>query len=385
MLPVCTTASSPLSSEFRQLWGDEAPPLHESALQEHPRPILLVDNTQFPAVIWGDMKAWLMDDFNGIGSLRLAEAPNPVPQPDEVILQVNYAALNPADRYLAENLYPAKPRLPHILGRDGMGMVVEVGSGVTGVRVGDRRAILRGQVGSNRPGTFAQRVAVPAQDLVEIPAGWSEPEAAGATLVYLTAYQALTMWGPLPSPAVVLVTGASGGVGVAAVQLAAAMGYKVLALSRNPEKSRRLEQLGAAATFNPEDSKWRQAAKTLLEPRRVDLAIDNIGGKLLPEVIDTLGEHGRVSLVGRLAGPVPSFNTATLFFRRLRLGGVAVGGWTNAESHAAWQQIVELLARAGARPQVDKVFPFDQLPQAFERLERGPMGKVLLAVRSSNS
>jgi NADPH2:quinone reductase len=329
------------------------------------------------------MKAWLIDEFNGIGGLRLAETPNPVPQPDEVILQINYAALNPADRYLAENLYPAKPRLPHILGRDGVGMVVEVGSGVTGVLVGDRRAILRGQVGSNRAGTFAQRVALPAQDLVEIPAGWSEPEAAGATLVYLTAYQALTMWGPLPSPAVVLVTGASGGVGVAAVQLAAAMGYKVLALSRNPEKGRRLEQLGAAATFNPEDSKWRQAAKTLLEPGRVDLAIDNIGGKLLPEVIDTLGEHGRVSLVGRLAGPVPNFNTASLFFRRLRLGGVAVGGWTNAESHAVWQQVVDQLARAGARPQVDKIFPFDQLPQAFERLERGPMGKVLLAVRSS--
>jgi NADPH2:quinone reductase len=223
---------------------------------------------------------------------------------------------------------------------------------------------------------------VPAQDLIEIPAGWSEPEAAGATLVYLTAYQALTMWGPLPPSAVVLVTGASGGVGVAAVQLAAALGHKVLALSRRPEKSRRLEQLGATATFNPEDPKWREAVKSLLGMRRVDLAIDNIGGKLLPEVIDTLGEQGRVSVVGRLAGPVPSFNTATLFFRRLRLGGVAVGAWANAESRAAWQQVVALLARAGARPQVDKVFPFDQLPQAFERLARGPMGKVLLAVRS---
>ena len=123
-------------------------------------------------------------------------------------------------------------------------------------------------------------------------------------------------------------TGASGGVGVAAVQLAAAMGHKVLALSRSPEKRRRLEQLGATATFNPEDPEWRRAVKTMLAPRRVDLAIDNIGGKLLPEVIDTLGELGRVSLVGRLAGPVPSFNTATLFFRRLRLGGVAVGAWT---------------------------------------------------------
>jgi NADPH2:quinone reductase len=141
------------------------------------------------------MRAWIIDDFKGIGGLRLADVPNPVPQPEEVILQVQYAALNPADRYLAENLYPAKPRLPHILGRDGIGTVVEVGSGVKDVRVGDRRVILRGEVGGNRPGTFAQRVAVPAQDLIEIPAGWSEPEASGATLVYLTAYQALTMWG----------------------------------------------------------------------------------------------------------------------------------------------------------------------------------------------
>ena len=161
------------------------------------------------------------------------------------------------------------------------------------------------------------------------------------------------------------------------------MGHKVMALSRSPEKSRRLEQLGATATFDPEDPKWRQAVKSMLAPRRVDLAIDNIGGKLLPEVIDTLGEHGRVSVVGRLAGPVPNFNTATLFFRRIRLGGVAVSAWTNAESRAAWQEVLSLLARTGARPQVDQVFPFDQLPQAFERLAQGPMGKVLLAVQPS--
>jgi NADPH2:quinone reductase len=329
------------------------------------------------------MQAWLMNDYKGIGGLHLADAPDPLPQPDEVILQLHYAALNPADAYLAEKMYPAKPRLPHILGRDGLGTVVEVGSGVGDIRVGDRRAILRSEVGISRPGTFAQRVAVPAQDLVEIPLDWTELEAAGATLVYLTAYQALTMWGPLPPSAVVLVTGASGGVGVAAVQLAAALGHKVVALSRSPEKCRRLEALGATATFNPEDLKWSLTLKTTLAPRQVDLAIDNIGGKLLPQVIYTLGELGRVSLVGRLAGPVPSFNTATLFFRRIRMGGVAVHGWSNAESRAAWRQVLDLLARAGARPQVDKVFPFDQLPQAFERLVQGPMGKVLLALRSS--
>ena len=109
------------------------------------------------------MQAWLMDDYKGIAGLRLADAPDPVPQPDEVVLEVHYAGLNPADAYLAEKQYPAKPRLPHILGRDGVGTVVAVGSGVGDIRVGDRRAILRSEVGINQPGTFAQRVAVPAR------------------------------------------------------------------------------------------------------------------------------------------------------------------------------------------------------------------------------
>jgi NADPH2:quinone reductase len=297
------------------------------------------------------------------------------------VLEVHYAALNPADRYLAERQYPAKPALPHILGRDGVGTVAELGAGVSGLRVGDRRVVLRCDVGGNRPGTFAERVALPAEGLVEAPGDWSDAEAAGATLVYLTAYQALTMWGELPPRPVILVTGASGGVGVATVQLAAALGCTVLALSRSAEKSRRLLQLGATATFNPEEPGWRQAAKAAVAPRRVDLEVDNVGGKFLPEAIDTLGELGKVSLVGRLAGPVPNFNTATLFFRRIRIGGVAVGAYTSAEALAGWQEVLKLLARSGARPLVDSVFPFGQLPKAFARLAEGPLGKVLLQVK----
>jgi len=326
------------------------------------------------------MKAWVLDHLTGISHLRLAELPDPVPGEGEVVLAPHYAALNPADRYLAEGQYPAKPSLPHILGRDAMGTVVQLGPGASDTRVGDRRLILRSEVGINRPGTFAQLVSVAVSHLVELPAGWTGQESAGAALVYLTAYQALTMWGSLPPSSVVLVTGASGGVGVATVHLATALGYKVIALSRSSQKRDRLCQLGATAAFDPEDPHWRHHLKALLAPRRVDLAIDNIGGKLLPEVIDTLGEFGKVSLVGRLAGPVPSFNTAALFFRRIRMGGVAVGACTSAESQANWRHVLELLACTGARPQVDQVFPFDQLPQAFERLEQGPLGKVLLAV-----
>jgi len=327
------------------------------------------------------MRAWLLDDFNGLRALRIAEIPDPQPSSGEVLLEVHYAGLNPADRYLAEKQYPLRPKLPHILGRDGIGRVLATGEGVTGVAPGDLRAVLRGDTGGTRPGTFAEKVAVPAEDLVPVPDGWTEQEAAGATLVYLTAYQALTMWEPLAPGAVVLVTGASGGVGVASVQLAKALGCHVVALSRSAEKSERLRQLGAADTFNPDDGDWPKRLKAALGTRRVDLAVDNIGGKLFPQMIETLGERGRVSVVGRLAGPVPEFNTATLFFRRLRIGGVAVGAYTKAEGHAAWREVVKLLRSINAKPLVDRVFPFEELRQAFDRLASGPMGKVLLAVR----
>jgi len=159
------------------------------------------------------------------------------------------------------------------------------------------------------------------------------------------------------------------------------MGYTVIALSRSEQKQRRLKKLGAALTFNPEDSRWTTDAKAALAPRGVDLAVDNIGGKLLPEVIDTMGELGKISLVGELAGPVPNFNTGTLFSRRLRIGAMALGYYTPEEARAAWQEVLCQLARSGARPLVDRVFSFEQLPQAFDRLAEGPMGKVLLNVK----
>ena len=169
------------------------------------------------------MRAWLLNDFAGLGALHLAEIPDPLPRANEVLLKVQFAGLNPADRYLAERQYPLKPPLPHILGRDGMGTVLSLGPNVVGIPLGARRIILRSDVGGTRPGTFAEKVVVPIEDLAEVPKGWTDEQASGAALVYLTAFQALTMWGPLPSSSIILVTGASGGVGVACVHLAAAI------------------------------------------------------------------------------------------------------------------------------------------------------------------
>jgi NADPH2:quinone reductase len=156
------------------------------------------------------------------------------------------------------------------------------------------------------------------------------------------------------------------------------MGHTVVGLSRDAEKRDKLKSIGMDLALDPTHPQWRTSLKNLLGGRRVNLVIDNIGGPLFPEVLATLGDHGRVSVVGRLAGPVPQFNTSSLLFRRLRIGGVQVGAYSNAESRAAWSEILKLLNKTNARPIVDQVFPFEQLPAAFARLANGPMGKVLI-------
>jgi NADPH2:quinone reductase len=299
----------------------------------------------------------------------LAEVPDPAPGAGEALIAVSLAGLNPADRYLAKGEYPAKPAMPHILGRDGLGVVEKVGDGVIGLKPGDRVILLRSEVGVNRPGTFAGKATVPVESLAPVPIGWTDEQAAGAALVYLTAHQALAQWGEL-APSIVLITGASGGVGVAAVQLAAAGGHTVLALSRSESKRETLRTLGADFCFDPTDEDWTSQLKHALGTHRVDLAIDNIGGPEFSEVISVLGHGGRVSAVGRLAGPVPQFNTSTLFFRRIKIGGVHVGDYKPPQAQAAWKSVVQTMNRAAAKPLVDSVFRFEKLIDAFAKLEK---------------
>jgi NADPH:quinone reductase-like Zn-dependent oxidoreductase len=163
------------------------------------------------------------------------------------------------------------------------------------------------------------------------------------------------------------------------VHLAHALGYTVIGLSRSEEKSRKLREMGAAITLDPA-SGWRKVLKERLGTRRVDLAIDNIGGAGFSELLDVMGMWGRISVVGRLAGPVPEFNTAALFFRRLRIGGVALSTYTNEEHHAAWREVLKTLGKTGAKPLVDHVYAFEEAKEAFKRLEAGPMGKVVVKI-----
>jgi NADPH:quinone reductase len=330
------------------------------------------------------MRAWLMESYDGVEKLRLAEVADPQPGPGQALLRVRFAALNPADAFLARGMYPARPPLPHILGRDGVGEVLAVSPDVTTVRVGETVGILRGVTGVDAWGTLAEKVVVPITNLVAVPPGWSLEEMAGAPLVFLTAWQALTQWTDPPAPpdagSVLLVTGASGGVGVASVLLGKSMHLSVVALSRSAKKGAKLKELGADFVFNPEDPHLRKTVLAAIAPNKVDLAVDNVGGALFNEVVAMLGHRGRISVVGRSGGVVPEFNTATLFFRRNRIGGVSVGDYGPGAAQAAWKQICSRLDAMGKRPVVDSVFRFEEVKEAFARLAQGPMGKVLIRV-----
>jgi NADPH2:quinone reductase len=330
------------------------------------------------------MRAWLMDSYDGVEKLRLGEVDDPQPGPAEVLLRVKLAALNPADAFLARGMYPAKPPLPHILGRDGVGEVLAVGPGVENVHVGDTVGILRCNVGVESWGTLAEKVVVPTESVTPVPHGWTLEEMAAAPLVFLTAWQALTQWSDPPAPpgagSVLLVTGASGGVGVASVLLGRSMDLTVVALSRSADKRATLMRLGADFVADPGDANLRKAVLASISPKHVDMAVDNVGGPLFNQVVAMLGYGGRISVVGRSGGTVPEFNTASLFFRRNRIGGVSVGDYTAQGAHIAWKQIVGRVNAIGRRPVIDTILPFQEVKAGFARLAQGPMGKVVVRV-----
>jgi len=330
------------------------------------------------------MRAWLMESYDGIERLRLGEVSDPRPGPDDVLLDVRFAGLNPADAFLASGMYPAKPCLPHILGRDGVGEVAAVGTGVHDVRPGETVGILRCNVGVDVWGTLAEKVVVPARSVARPPQDWSLEEMAAAPLVFLTAWQALTQWSNPPAPpppgSKVLVTGASGGVGGAAVLLGKSMNLTLVALSRSVDKRARLQELGADFVFDPNEPNLAKVIAGAIAPNKLDLVIDSVGGPLFSQLVGLLNYGGRMSVVGRSGGPVPEFNTATLLFRRIRIGGVSVGDYSAEQAQAIWKEIVGRLDAIGRRPQIDSTVAFEKVKEGFSRLAQGPMGKVLVQV-----
>jgi NADPH:quinone reductase len=324
------------------------------------------------------MKSWRFHEFGDIKNLQLEEIPVPEPGKGEALIKLEYASLNPADRFLVEGKYPRPGTPPFAVGRDGCGVIERASSGGR-FQKGQRVIVLRGEVGVQREGTLAEYAAVPEESLAPLPQGWNPQEGAAAPLVHLTAWQALVDEGGLTADKTVLITGASGGVGTAALSLAKASEARVVALSRNIEKRERLMQIGADFTFNSEDPDLVHHVRQALDGGQADIVVENLAGPFLQKSIQLTGYKGRICVVGMLAGLKSEITIGSFLFKRIHIIGIAVGNYAPGEAQAAWQKIVATLDQSRRRPFIDRIFPMGQVQEAFAYLSTGPLGKVLIS------
>jgi len=306
----------------------------------------------------------------------------PEPGAGEALLKLSHAALNPADRYMVQGQYPRPAPRPFSVGRDGAGVVAQAAPGGR-FKEGDAVIVLRSDLGVSRTGTLAEYVAVPEEALAPLPAGWSMAEGAAGPLVHLTAWMALKLRGGVEAGETVLITGASGGVGSAAIVQAKALGARVVALSGSPEKWPTLESLGADAVVDSRGDDMEERVKSSLEGGRVDLVVENLGGPFLQRCVNLAGVNGRICVIGLLAGLKAELTVGLLIFKCIRIEGMNVGAYTEAASQEAWRDIVGVLDGAGQRPLIDSVYGFDDVQAAFGQLATGPVGKVVIALDSA--
>ena len=327
------------------------------------------------------MRAWRFHEFGDLANYTLEEVPEPVPGDGEVLIRTRYASLNPADRLLIEGKYPGAGDLPLTVGRDGSGTIEKAAEG-SRFKVGDEVIVLRSEIGITRQGTLAECVATPDSVVAHLPKGWSLQEGAAAPLVYLTAWKALVVQGRLRKDQSVLVTGASGGVGIASIQLAKALGAKVVALSRSEEKRSRLKELGADEALDDGAPDLPEKVRAALNGKGPDVIIENLGGARLDQHIGMANLNARIMVIGLLAGRMSEINMGQVLFKQVRIEGVHVGKLVPTQAQDGWRRIVDTLGAANARPVIDRIFPMEQVQEAFAQLAGGHLGKVLVEVQS---
>jgi NADPH2:quinone reductase len=323
------------------------------------------------------MRALLTQPPGGWESTTLAEVPEPTPEPGEVVVEMRAVSLNPADAFQVVGKYPGQPKPPFVIGRDGVGVVV-VGDRAGRWKSGDRVVAIQSTSRQLIRGTFAERQALPADSLAPMPEGWSWEEGAAAPLVMQTSWRALVTLGSGAAGDCLVITGASGGVGCAGVQLGLALGMTVIALSRSPDKRAALERLGVQVTLDPADPDLKKKIQQATEPRGADLVLETVGGDSLGQAVHWLGKGGRVMAVGVLAGVTAPVPIPSLMFKEGSVRGLVVSEFAPDDARRAWDGIVSALNRTGSKPTLDSAWRFSEYPQAFERLANSPLGKVVL-------
>jgi NADPH2:quinone reductase len=322
------------------------------------------------------MKALLCTAFGPIEQLAIQEIPNPRPGPGQVLLDVKASSLNFPDALMVQGLYQVKPPLPFSPGTEMAGVVVETGSDVQDFKPGDRVIAIAGW------GGFAEECAVDAGRLIPLPEGMDFDMGAAFLFTYETSLHGLRDRGRLKAGETLLVLGAAGGVGLAAVEIGKILGARVIAAASSADKLALCKQLGADETIDYVSGNLRDRINELTGRRGVDIVFDPVGGTYTETALRATAWGGRLLVVGFAAGDIPKIPVNLALLKERSIVGVYWGESVkhDPEGHVRnVKQLVEWLAAGKVKPVISERVPLSEAAGAMKRMiNRQIKGKVVI-------
>ena len=322
------------------------------------------------------MKAWLCENPVGVQALKWTELPTPTPGADEVLIRIQAASLNFPDLLIVQNKYQMKPPLPFVPGSEYAGVIEAIGTDVKHLKVGQTVACLSGT------GGFGTHTLAPAKLCLPLTPSFNAVDAAAFIMIYATSYHALVDRAALKAGETVLILGAAGGVGSSAIQIAKAVGAKVIAAASTDEKCALCRQLGADEVINYSNGDFREQIKALTQGKGPDVIYDPVGGDFSEPAFRSIAWRGRYLVVGFAAGPIPALPWNLALLKGASIVGVFWGDFAKREPQKnaeMMQTLTDWYEHKKIKPVIDSTMPMDQLMQAYERMNsRAVQGKLVM-------
>ena len=324
------------------------------------------------------MKAIICDSFGPPSNLKYGGLPDPVPGPDEVLINIKACSVNFPDTLIIQGWYQFKPDFPFSPGSDVAGVVAAAGEKVRGFKPGD-------EVIAMKPyGGFAEKVAVHKTVCFPKPPGMSMVHAASFLMAYGTSYHALQGRGGLKEGETLVVLGAAGGVGLTAVELGKMMGARVIAAASTQEKLELCKSYGADEGINYSTENLKERIKELTGGKGADVVYDPVGGQYAEPALRAMAWKGRYLVVGFAAGEIPKMPLNLALLKGCQIVGVFWGAYTQKEPQNNMRdamQLVKWFSEGKLKPHIHGTYPLEEVPRALEEIiERKVKGKVVIVI-----
>jgi len=323
------------------------------------------------------MRAVLCNAFEGIKALNLADAAEPQPAADEVLIDVHATSVSYMDYLMTCGGYQMRPALPYVPGTDAAGVVVACGERVTRFRPGDRVSCM------SWFGGFAERMVAKEASTARLPVNVDFAVGSAILNNYLTAWYALIERARLQAGETILVTGAAGGIGLACVELAHLLGARVVAVVGSAAKAALVRKHGADAVINHSCEDVRERVKALTGDQGLDICVDNVGGKLFAILARLMNWGGRLMPIGFTSGEIPSL--AMNLLKNYSIVGVFIATWTARcpdDASLAAETLMKWVGEGKLCPHIDRVLPLERVGEAMGAIaDRSSQGRIVLKVR----